>query len=137
MTTEMPRSGLTRPELTRSEITLYDRLGGADALRSVTASFYDKALADDLLACFFAPLELSRQTRMLTAFLVLAFGGPGSYSGRDLRSAHAGLPGLTDEHFDRVLTLLAAAVREAGAGEADIAAAALVAESVRDDVLNR
>jgi hemoglobin len=142
MTTEMPRSGLTRselprPEITRPEITLYDRLGGADALRSVTASFYDKAMADDLLACFFAPLDLSRQARMLTAFLVLAFGGPGSYSGRDLRSAHAGLPGLTDEHFDRVVTQLAAALREAGAGDADIAAAVLVAESVRDDVLNR
>jgi hemoglobin len=120
-----------------TEMTLSDRLGGEDALQAIAASFYDKTLTDDVLAYFFAPVDLHRQAAMLAGFLTLAFGGHGSYSGRDLRSAHAGLPGLTDEHFDRVITLLAAALREAGVSEPDISAAAIAAESVRDDVLNR
>jgi hemoglobin len=121
----------------KTEMTLYDRLGGQDGLQAVTASFCAKTLTDDVLAYFFAPVDLDRQARMLAGFLTLAFGGPGSYSGRDLRSAHAGLPGLTDEHFDRVITLLAAALREAGVSDSDIDSASHVAESVRDDVLNR
>lgn len=120
-----------------TDLTLYDRLGGADAIRSVTERFCELTLTDDVLAYFFAPLDLTRHARMLAEFLVLAFGGPVSYSGPDLRAVHARLPGLTDEHFDRVVSLLAATLREAGAGDADIAAAALAAEAVRDDVLNR
>src|ERR1700722_792971 len=120
-----------------TEITLYDRLGGAPALQSVAASFYDKTLTDDLLAHFFAPLALGRQSRMLAEFLTVAFGGRGCYSGRALRIVHASLPGLADEHFDRVVTLLGEALREAGADEADVAGAAVAAESLRADILNR
>lgn len=120
-----------------TEVTLYDRIGGADVVRSATQIFCEKTLTDDLLAHFFAPLDLNRQATMLAEFLALAFGGPATYSGRDLRAAHAGLPGLTDEHFDRVMSLLTATLREVGVPDADIAATAVIAESVRDDVLNR
>ena len=120
-----------------TEITLFDRLGGESTLLPVITSFYDKTLTDDLLAYFFAPLDLSQQARMLTEFLTVALGGPGRYSGRALRIAHAGLPGLTDEHFDRVVTLLGAALREAGVDEVDIGAVAAAAETLRADVLNR
>jgi hemoglobin len=120
-----------------TEVTLYDRLGGHDALRSVTAAFYDKVLADDLLAYFFAPVDMTRQARMLAEFLALAFGGCCRYSGRDLRDAHARLPGLTDQHFDRVVALLAETLAEAGIPAADITAVCSIAETVRADVLNR
>jgi hemoglobin len=51
--------------------------------------------------------------------------------------AHAALPGLRDEHVDRVISHLAQTLRELGVGEPDIAAVGAVAESVRGDVLNR
>jgi hemoglobin len=120
-----------------TEASLYNRVGGADTLRTVTELFCQKALADDLLAYYFAPVDVTRQASMLAEFLALAFGGPGRYSGLDLRSAHARLPGLSDEHFDRVVSLLAAALRETGTGEDDVRAAALAAETVRAEVLNR
>jgi hemoglobin len=120
-----------------TEVTLYDRLGGDAALQSVTVAFYDKALADGLLGYFFAPVDMPRQSRMLAEFLALALGSRRGYSGRDLRKAHAGLPDLTDEHFDRVVQLLAESLAEAGIPGPDIAAIAAIAETVRADVLNR
>jgi hypothetical protein len=62
---------------------------------------------------------------------------PNSYTGAELRTAHAGLAGLNDWHFDRVIGYLGATLRELGAAEPDTAAAGAIAESRRDQALNR
>ena len=116
--------------------TLYERLGGSEAIQQVTAEFYRLALADPLLAPLFDGVDMTRLTGMQAAFLTVAFGGPDAYQGRDLRTAHAGL-NLGDEHFDRVVALLGSALKEAGVTSEDIAAAAATAETVRPDVLSR
>jgi hemoglobin len=119
-----------------TEVSLYERLGGPLAIRAITESFYRRVLSDNLLAPCFDDVDMDRQIAKQTAFLIMALGGPNSYTGRDLRSAHAGLR-LGAEHFNGVVALLARTLREFGASDGDIAAVAAVAESVRDDVLNR
>jgi hemoglobin len=121
-----------------SEVSVYDLLGGdRQPMHSVTSAFYKKVQADNLLAPYFDGVDLDRQAAMLAEFLAMAFGGPHSYTGRDLRTAHASLPGLTDAHFDRVLGYLAGTLRDYGIGEGDVATVGAVAETVRNDVLNR
>jgi hemoglobin len=121
-----------------TDVSLYDLLGGdRTAMRSVTAAFYRKVLVDELLSPYFAGVDMDLQARMLAEFVAMAFGGPHAYRGRDLRTAHAHLPGLADLHFDRVVGYLADTLREFGVGEGDVATAGAVAETVRDDVLNR
>jgi hemoglobin len=118
--------------------SVYDLLSGdRQGMLSVTGAFYERVLADEMLAPYFAGVEISRQSLMLAEFLAMAFGGPHAYSGRDLRTAHAGLPGLTDAHFDRVVAHLAAALREHGIADGDVATVVAVAETVRSDVLSR
>ncbi|HVB41266.1 MAG TPA: group 1 truncated hemoglobin [Streptosporangiaceae bacterium] len=120
-----------------TQSTLYDRLGGSLAIRPVTEAFYRKVLADDLLASYFDDVDMDRQIAKQAAFLTVALGGPNNYSGRDLRVAHSSLGELKDEHFDKVVAHLAQTLREFGVGDEDIAAVGAVAESVRNDVLNR
>ena len=120
-----------------TDVSLYERLGGSLAIRAVTEAFYRKVLADDLLAPYFDDVDMDRQIAKQTAFLTMVLGGPAEYTGRDLRTAHSGLQGLDDRHFDAVVAQLAATLREFGADEADIGAVAAVAAAVRDDVLNR
>jgi hemoglobin len=119
-----------------TQVSLYERLGGPLAIRAMTESFYRKVLSDDLLASYFDDVDMDRQIAKQTAFLSMVLGGPNSYTGRDLRSAHAGLR-LGAQHFDGVVALLVRTLRECGVNDGDIAAVAAVAESVRDDVLNR
>jgi truncated hemoglobin YjbI len=121
-----------------SDVSLYDLLSDdRRAMHSVTRALYKKVVADELLAPYFRSVDVDRQASMLAEFLAMAFGGPHAYSGRDLRSAHAQLPGLTDVHFDLVVSYLADTLREFGVADGDIATVAAVAETVRDDVLNR
>lgn len=118
--------------------SVYDLLGGdRQLMRSVTRFFYRRVLADDMLAPYFAGADMDTQSVMLAEFLAMAFGGPHRYAGRDLRTAHAGLTGLTDAHFDRVVAHLADTLRAYGVAEGDVATVGAVAETLRGDVLNR
>jgi truncated hemoglobin YjbI len=120
-----------------AEMSVFERLGGSLAIRPVTEAFYRKVLADDLLAPYFDDVDMDRQVAKQESFLTMVLGGPNEYTGRDLRSAHAGMSDLDDKHFDGVIEHLAATLREFGASEADVAVVGAIAESVRNDVLNR
>lgn len=119
--------------------TLYDRIGGAPAVKAAVDIFYGKVLADPRIAHFFDGVDMAKQIGKQRAFLVMAFGGPNTYTGADMRRAHAPLVerGLNDGHFDAVVENLAATLRELGVGASEIAEVAKVAESVRADVLGR
>jgi globin len=71
--------------------------------------FYRKVLPDPLLAPYFEDNDMDRQVAKQTAFLTMALGGPNSYTGAGLRTAHAG---LADRHFDQVVGHLAATLHE-------------------------
>ena len=101
--------------------------------------FYKKVLADERIQHFFDGVDMKRQARMQKAFLTFAFGGPNTYEGRGLKSAHEHLvkKGLNDSHFDAVLEHLGATLQELGVADDLIQQAADVANSVRDDVLGK
>jgi hemoglobin len=121
-----------------TETSVYDLLGDdRRPMQLVTSAFYRRVLSDDLLAPYFAGVDMDRQVVMLAEFLAMAFGGPHAYTGRDLRTAHAGLHGLTDSHFDHVVNHLTSTLRDYGVAEGDVATVAAVAETLRDDVLDR
>ena len=119
--------------------TLYERLGGAPAMEAAVDIFYRKVLTDDRISRFFEDVDMERQAAKQKAFLTMVTGGPAHYTGADMRRGHAHLvaQGLNDEHFDAVIELLAGTLSELGANPADIAEVGALANSVRDDVLNR
>ena len=119
--------------------TLYERLGGAPAVDAAVDIFYRKVLTDDRISRFFEDVDMERQAAKQKAFLTMVTGGPANYTGQDMRRGHAHLvaQGLNDSHFDAVVELLAGTLTELGANAADIAEVGALANSVRDDVLNR
>ncbi|MGE0709869.1 MAG: methyl-accepting chemotaxis protein [Planctomycetota bacterium] len=91
-------------------LTLYDRLGGRDALARLVDGLYERLLEDPALAPLFAGRDLAWLKKHQRAFLAQALGGPRRYEGRGMRDAHAGL-GLKDGHFDGVVEHLTRAMR--------------------------
>ncbi len=116
--------------------SLYERIGGETAVNVAVDKFYTKVLADNRINHFFENLDMVAQANKQKAFLTMVFGGPHNYSGRDMRSSHAHLS-LTEEHFNAVVENLAATLQELGVSAADIQEVATIANSVKDDVLNR
>ncbi len=116
--------------------SLFERLGGEEAVNAAVDIFYEKIIADDRTRDFFVDLDMSAQAQKQKAFLTMVFGGPNNYTGKDMRSAHAHL-GLEEGHFNAVVELLAETLTELGVSHLDIAEVAAIAASVKDDVLNR
>ena len=119
--------------------TLFERIGGEKAIDAAVDLFYKKVMEDNRINYFFKDINLKKQSEKLKAFLAYAFGGPQKYTGRPLREAHAQLvkKGLNDSHFDAVLENLGNSLKELGVPDDLIKEAANIAESVRNDILNR
>lgn len=74
--------------------SLYQRLGGYDALAAVTDDFITHLATDPQLGRFFTGLSADSKIRVrqhVIDFLCAATGGPCKYTGRDMRTAHTGL----------------------------------------------
>ena len=101
--------------------TLLSRLGGEGIFNHLVDDFYARVLGDGRLAQHFKGLDMDQIKGHQKAFLIEALGGPRSYSGRDLRTAHEKAP-ITKEDFfattDHLLdTLHAAGIEESIIGE--------------------
>jgi hemoglobin len=118
--------------------SIYERLGGEAAIQAAVVRFYEKVLADASVAPFFDGLDMDAQIRKQVAFMTLAFGGPHQYSGRDLRTAHAGLVsrGLGNMHFDAVVGHLQSTLDELGISGPLTAEVLTIVEGTRRDVLS-
>ncbi|WP_017304714.1 group I truncated hemoglobin [Spirulina subsalsa] len=122
--------------------TLYEKLGGADAVNLAVDKFYERVLQDDRIKHFFADVDMVKQRAHQKAFLTYAFGGTDQYDGRYMREAHKKLVekhGLSSEHFDAVAEDLMATLQEMGVSEELMAEVAAVAAAPqhKKDVLNQ
>jgi hemoglobin len=116
--------------------SLFERIGGEPAVDAAVDIFYRKVLSDPRISHFFDTVDMDRQRAKQKSFLTVAFGGPSSYSGKDMRAAHAHMK-LTEEHFDAVMENLGGTLQDLKVPAELIAEAAGIALSVKDQVLNR
>jgi len=78
---------------TRQDQSLYQRLGGYDAIAAATDDLLGRLQADPRLKDFWkgASLENRRKARQLIVdYMVEAAGGPAFYGGRDMRRPEFG-----------------------------------------------
>jgi hemoglobin len=90
--------------------TLYQRLGGYDALAAVTDEFIGRMAADPQLKRFFIGLSTDSKRRVrshVVDFLCQATGGPCAYTGREMETVHTGL-NITDADWETSLKHLVA-----------------------------
>jgi hemoglobin len=128
-----------RDWLLEGQMTLYEQLGGATAVDQAVDIFYRRMLNDDRVAHFFDSVDMDGLSAKQKAFFTMVLGGPNSYTGRDMQTAHASLVarGLNDSHVDVVLEHLGQVLKELGATSEQIAEVVALANSARDHVLSR
>ncbi|HEV2351634.1 MAG TPA: nuclear transport factor 2 family protein [Terriglobia bacterium] len=82
--------------------SLYQRLGGYDALAAVADNFIPRLVKDPQLGKYFvghSTDSLHRIRQLMVEQLCGATGGPCFYLGRSMKTAHAGM-GITDDEWD-------------------------------------
>ena len=87
--------------------SLYERLGGQPAIEAVVKDFAGRVLADTRINKKFAKSDANRLVKNLTDFVCKATGGPCTYTGRDMKTAHKNMA-VTNGEFTALVEDLSA-----------------------------
>ncbi len=93
------------------EASLYDRLGGKASITAVVDNFVGRVAADNRINGKFANANIPRLKMLLVEQICQASGGPCTYTGRDMKTAHAGMR-ITGEEFDALVGDLVATLNK-------------------------
>jgi hemoglobin len=91
--------------------SLYDRLGGLEAINALTESWVARVGGDDRANGKFVRTDIARLIKEIADQLCEVTGGPCTYTGRRMRETHAGMKTTAGE-FDVVMQHLEAALDE-------------------------
>jgi hemoglobin len=92
----------TGEQMAMKEKSLYDRLGGKPAITAVVDDFTARVAADRRINRFFANTDVPAFKAKLVDQICEASGGPCKYTGKDMKTAHAGM-GVTDDDFNALV----------------------------------
>lgn len=98
------------------EKSLYDRLGGKPTITAVVDDFVGRVAADNRINGKFANANIPRLKMMLVDQICQASGGPCTYAGRDMKTAHTGM-GINGAEFDALVGDLVATLNKFKVGE--------------------
>jgi hemoglobin len=120
-------------------MSLYEDLGGNEAIAMALDRFYEKVLADDRVSGYFDGVDVDRVKAQQQGFLAMAFGGPNNYRGRDLRSAHRRTRdrGLDEAGYEAFMGHFRATLEEFGVDDDTVNEVMAIADTGKDDVLGR
>ena len=96
--------------------SLYDRLGGKQAITAVVEDFVGRVAADSRINGKFATANIPRLKMLLVEQICQASGGPCTYTGRDMKTTHAGM-GISGDDFDALVGDLVATLNKFKVGE--------------------
>ena len=82
--------------------SLYQRLGGKEAITAVVDDFIGNVAADARINKRFANANIPRLKTLLVEQICAASGGPCTYTGRDMTTAHTGM-NIQPSEFDALV----------------------------------
>lgn len=82
--------------------SLYDRLGGKDGITGVVEDFVANVAADKRINTFFVNADMPGLKQKLVDQICEKTGGPCKYTGKDMKTAHAGMA-VKDADFNALV----------------------------------
>jgi hemoglobin len=98
--------------------TLYQRLGGRDAIMAVAQGFEERAAKDSRINQKFARTNLNRLTKEFVDQLCQDTGGPCTYTGLSMKKSHTNM-GVTEGEFDAFVEDFVATLNDFNVGKAE------------------
>jgi len=115
--------------------TLYERLGGADGVRKLVSDAVDEHLNNPVVKTRFENAkDIEHAKKMSVEFFTVGSGGPGSYSGKDMLTAHKGM-NISEQEYMAVMDDIMAAMRTNGIGETEQKDVLAILYSLKGDII--
>jgi len=117
--------------------SLYQRIGGYDVLAAVVDDLFALMRADSRFARFGAgrSIDSRRRAQQLTVdFLCSLSGGPCYYTGRDMRTSHAGLQ-IVESEWDATIQMTKKALQNHSVGPQEQSDFIALFEQFRNDII--
>ena len=121
-----------------SDQTLYQRLGGYDAIAAVCDDLLPRLQADAQLGRFWQNRGadgVAREKQLLIDYLCTSAGGPMLYTGRDMKLSHAGM-GISASDWDIFIGHLEATLDKFALPAAERADVLGFVDSTRADIVD-
>ena len=120
--------------MTTQTNSLYDRLGGGNAVNALTDSWVARVGGDDRANGKFARTDIERLKKEVVDQLCEATGGPCTYTGRSMRETHDGMK-VTVGEFDIVMQHLRATLDELNIPKTEQDELVDLLRPMRDDIV--
>jgi hemoglobin len=120
--------------MTTQTKSLYDRLGGLDAINAAVDSWVARVAGDDRINRKFERTDIPRLKKEVIDQLCEATGGPCVYTGRSMRDTHAGMKTTAGE-FDAVMQQLGATLDEFKVPKTDQEELVALLMPMRDEIV--
>ena len=120
-----------------SKKTLYERLGGYDAISAVADDLLPRLQTDSQLARFWQHRGedgLKREKQLLVDFLCSSAGGPLYYTGRDMKISHQGMK-ISESDWSRFLGHLKATLQAFQVPRAECDEVVAFVQSTKPDIV--
>ena len=100
------------------ERSLYDRLGGVEAITAVVRAVVDRQLKDDRINQKYARTNVDRLIKEFVDQICQATGGPCTYTGRNMTETHHNM-GVTSGEWDAFVEDVVAVLNDFKVGKAE------------------
>lgn len=121
-----------------SDKSLYERLGGYDAIAAVANALLPRLKSDDKLHRYWDHRGndgVDREKQLLVDFLANAAGGPMYYTGRDMKVAHAGMS-IDQDDWQRLIGHVSATLDSFNVPERESGEVLAFIEGTRSDIVD-
>lgn len=122
-----------------SDTSLYERLGGYDAIAAVCDDLLERLFSDSQLKGYWkghSENSLRRERQLLVDYLAEAAGGPVYYLGRDMKTSHAGI-GISESDWEVMAGHLAATLAKFNVPEAEQQEVFALGASIKGDIVEQ
>lgn len=123
--------------MSEKQKTLYERLGGYDAIAAVANDLLTRLRNDPQLGRFWknrAEDSIMREKQLLIDFLCTNAGGPMYYRGRDMRLSHRGM-GITESDWNIFLAHAETTLANFNVPEAEQRDVVAFVQSLKKDIV--
>jgi hemoglobin len=120
------------------EQSLYQRIGGYDAIAAATDESLARFLNDPALKAYFDHMsrdETRKLRQHFVDFVVQAAGGPAYYIGRDMRTTHAGM-GITEAQWDAFVADVRATLEHLQVPERECGELLALMGTLKDEIID-